>query len=223
MVCQRFTCGVDKANFLNHQNGKKAQKTREGNFFLSLLERPSVFPFALPLCESFQTHPIRNPPIVRDMPKQDSLLGSILTNVSPYCRILPCLNGYPQVYSWGSFEEDEAGEQYFQNLPTTSSLASPALPCTSSSLGQPSPRLTPPSPSPSPHLSNTDALGEAGGNAVKTVLWQFGFLIFFYEGSFLCAAAYYPGKCMAHTSSTYTFTTCRILHPTDEQTRVTPR
>ncbi|XP_071771007.1 trafficking kinesin-binding protein 1 [Centroberyx gerrardi] len=34
--------------------------------------------------------------------------------------------------------------------------------------------------------------------------------------------AYYPGKCMAHTSSTYTFTTCRILHPTDEQTRVTP-
>ncbi|KAL3983594.1 neuronal PAS domain-containing protein 2 [Sarotherodon galilaeus] len=36
-------------------------------------------------------------------------------------------------------------------------------------------------------------------------------------------SAYYPGKCMAHTSSTYTFTTCRILHPTDEQTRVTPR
>uniref|UniRef100_A0A3Q2XBM0 Trafficking kinesin protein 1 n=1 Tax=Haplochromis burtoni TaxID=8153 RepID=A0A3Q2XBM0_HAPBU len=36
------------------------------------------------------------------------------------------------------------------------------------------------------------------------------------------ASAYYPGKCMAHTSSTYTFTTCRILHPTDEQTRVTP-
>ncbi|XP_035537940.1 trafficking kinesin-binding protein 1-like [Morone saxatilis] len=35
-------------------------------------------------------------------------------------------------------------------------------------------------------------------------------------------AAYYPGKCMAHTSSTYTFTTCRILHPTDELTRVTP-
>uniref|UniRef100_A0AAX7VBS3 Trafficking protein, kinesin binding 1a n=2 Tax=Astatotilapia calliptera TaxID=8154 RepID=A0AAX7VBS3_ASTCA len=35
-------------------------------------------------------------------------------------------------------------------------------------------------------------------------------------------SAYYPGKCMAHTSSTYTFTTCRILHPTDEQTRVTP-
>ncbi|XP_027890928.1 trafficking kinesin-binding protein 1 isoform X2 [Xiphophorus couchianus] len=107
-----------------------------------------------------------------------------------------------QVYPWGGFEEDEPGEQYFQNLPTSSSssMASPAVPAVSStgdtnlrqppcSLGPPSP----PSPSPSPHLSNTDAL-----------------------------AAYYPGKCMAHTSSTYTFTTCRILHPTDEQTRVTP-
>ncbi|XP_016530657.1 trafficking kinesin-binding protein 1 isoform X1 [Poecilia formosa] len=106
-----------------------------------------------------------------------------------------------QVYPWGGFEEDEPGEQYFQNLPTSSSsTASLAVPAVSStgdanlrqppcSLGPPSP----PSPSPSPHLSNTDAL-----------------------------AAYYPGKCMAHTSSTYTFTTCRILHPTDEQTRVTP-
>uniref|UniRef100_A0A8C9SSP8 Trafficking kinesin protein 1 n=1 Tax=Scleropages formosus TaxID=113540 RepID=A0A8C9SSP8_SCLFO len=33
---------------------------------------------------------------------------------------------------------------------------------------------------------------------------------------------FYPGKCMSHTSSTYTFTTCRILHPSDELTRVTP-
>uniref|UniRef100_A0A673K9B9 Trafficking kinesin-binding protein 1-like n=1 Tax=Sinocyclocheilus rhinocerous TaxID=307959 RepID=A0A673K9B9_9TELE len=33
---------------------------------------------------------------------------------------------------------------------------------------------------------------------------------------------YFPGKCMAHTSSTYTFTTCKILHPSDELTRVTP-
>ncbi|KAL6100127.1 trak1 [Pungitius sinensis] len=63
-------------------------------------------------------------------------------------------------------------------------------------LGPPAPSLappSPPSPSPSPHLSNTDVL-----------------------------AGYYPGKSMAHTSSTYTFTTCRILHPTDELTRVTP-
>ncbi|XP_069051345.1 trafficking kinesin-binding protein 1 isoform X2 [Lepisosteus oculatus] len=33
---------------------------------------------------------------------------------------------------------------------------------------------------------------------------------------------HYPGKCMSHTNSTYTFTTCRILHPSDELTRVTP-
>ncbi|XP_074468401.1 trafficking kinesin-binding protein 1 [Sebastes fasciatus] len=109
-----------------------------------------------------------------------------------------------QVYPWGGFEEEEPGEQYFQNLPTSSSsataAASPAVPSTSSTgdinLMQPLPSLllpSPPSPSPSPHLSNTDVL-----------------------------AAYYPGKCMAHTSSTYTFTTCRILHPTDELTRVTP-
>ncbi|XP_034016788.1 trafficking kinesin-binding protein 1-like isoform X2 [Thalassophryne amazonica] len=104
-----------------------------------------------------------------------------------------------QVYPWGGFEEDEPGEQYFQNLPTSSSTASPAVPpttCTANTSGQPLLSLappSPPSPTPSPHLSNTDAL-----------------------------AAYYPGKCMAHTSSTYTFTTCRILHPTDEQTRVTP-
>ncbi|XP_028317241.1 trafficking kinesin-binding protein 1 isoform X1 [Gouania willdenowi] len=108
-----------------------------------------------------------------------------------------------QVYPWGGFEEEEPGDQYFQNLPTTSASTTPAAPSTSST-GDPNitttplrhltSTLAPPSPpSPSPHLSNTDAL-----------------------------AAYYPGKCMAHTSSTYTFTTCRILHPTDEQTRVTP-
>ncbi|XP_027531396.1 trafficking kinesin-binding protein 1 isoform X6 [Neopelma chrysocephalum] len=33
----------------------------------------------------------------------------------------------------------------------------------------------------------------------------------------------HPGKCMSQTNSTFTFTTCRILHPSDELTRVTPR
>ncbi|XP_077384428.1 trafficking kinesin-binding protein 1-like isoform X2 [Festucalex cinctus] len=28
----------------------------------------------------------------------------------------------------------------------------------------------------------------------------------------------FPGKCLSHTSSTYTFTTCRILHPSDQLT-----
>uniref|UniRef100_A0A3B4EU63 Trafficking kinesin protein 1 n=1 Tax=Pundamilia nyererei TaxID=303518 RepID=A0A3B4EU63_9CICH len=70
-----------------------------------------------------------------------------------------------QAYPWGGFEEDEPGEQYFQNLPTSSASASPAVAPTSSTsdanLVQPSVTLAPPSPpSPSPHLSNTDALGE---------------------------------------------------------------
>uniref|UniRef100_A0A671MMR5 Trafficking kinesin-binding protein 1-like n=1 Tax=Sinocyclocheilus anshuiensis TaxID=1608454 RepID=A0A671MMR5_9TELE len=56
-----------------------------------------------------------------------------------------------EVYHYADYEEDEPGEQYFQNLPTTTT-------------------------------SN-------------------------------------PRKCMAHTSSTYTFTTCKILHPSDELTR----
>ncbi|XP_051262444.1 trafficking kinesin-binding protein 1 isoform X7 [Dicentrarchus labrax] len=33
----------------------------------------------------------------------------------------------------------------------------------------------------------------------------------------------FPGKCMSHTSSTYTYTTCRILHPSDQLTSVSPR
>ncbi|KAM6160557.1 trafficking kinesin-binding protein 1 isoform 1-T1 [Erethizon dorsatum] len=35
-------------------------------------------------------------------------------------------------------------------------------------------------------------------------------------------SASHPGKCMSQTNSTFTFTTCRILHPSDELTRVTP-
>ncbi|XP_055457735.1 trafficking kinesin-binding protein 1 isoform X4 [Psammomys obesus] len=38
----------------------------------------------------------------------------------------------------------------------------------------------------------------------------------------LGTSAHHPGKCMSQTNSTFTFTTCRILHPSDELTRVTP-
>lgn len=77
--------------------------------------------------------------------------------------------GLPQVYPWGALEEDEPGEQYFQNLPTslTAAVASPAVPSTSATgepdLGHLTPARappSPPSPSGSPHLSNTDVLGE---------------------------------------------------------------
>ncbi|XP_072268385.1 trafficking kinesin-binding protein 1 isoform X7 [Pyxicephalus adspersus] len=36
-------------------------------------------------------------------------------------------------------------------------------------------------------------------------------------------SVHHPGKCLSQTNSTFTFTTCRIMHPSDELTRVTPR
>ncbi|XP_041932221.1 trafficking kinesin-binding protein 1 isoform X2 [Alosa sapidissima] len=93
-----------------------------------------------------------------------------------------------EVCHYSDFEEDEPGEQYFQNLPTTST------------------------PNPNPNPVQTHVISTASpspclstGQALNTDF-----------------SVYYPGKCMAHTSSTYTFTTCRILHPSDELTRVTP-
>ncbi|XP_051527654.1 trafficking kinesin-binding protein 1-like isoform X2 [Myxocyprinus asiaticus] len=91
-----------------------------------------------------------------------------------------------EVYQYADYEEDEPGEQYFQNLPTTNTPNPSAPPGQSHA----------PSTFPSPYLSTGHASAEF--------------------------STYFPGKCMAHTSSTYTFTTCKILHPSDELTRVTP-
>ncbi|XP_076842493.1 trafficking kinesin-binding protein 1 isoform X3 [Brachyhypopomus gauderio] len=91
-----------------------------------------------------------------------------------------------EVYHYADYEEDEPGEQYFQNLPTTAT-PNHSVPASVSHAS---------SASPSPCLSTSHASMEF--------------------------TAFYPGKCMAHTSSTYTFTTCKILHPSDELTRVTP-
>ncbi|XP_064203836.1 trafficking kinesin-binding protein 1-like isoform X1 [Anguilla rostrata] len=92
-----------------------------------------------------------------------------------------------EVYQFSDFEEDEPGELFFQNLPTSGPVPplcrSRASSCSSSSS--------------SINNNNHPVAHEP-------------------------AAPYYPGKCMSHTSSTYTFTTCRILHPSDELTRVTP-
>uniref|UniRef100_A0A3Q1EBU4 Trafficking protein, kinesin binding 1a n=1 Tax=Acanthochromis polyacanthus TaxID=80966 RepID=A0A3Q1EBU4_9TELE len=44
------------------------------------------------------------------------------------------------------------------------------------------------------------------------------FFFSFFPASLL--KVHFPGKCMSHTSSTYTFTTCRILHPSDQLTTV---
>lgn len=83
-----------------------------------------------------------------------------------------------QAYPWGGLEEDEPGEQYFQNLPTSSASVTPAAPPPCAAAGDPNPGKpvctlappSPPSPSPSPHLSNTDAMGE-GDTLKSTKVW----------------------------------------------------
>nr|XP_015212332.1 PREDICTED: trafficking kinesin-binding protein 1-like [Lepisosteus oculatus] len=107
-----------------------------------------------------------------------------------------------EVYQFTDFEEDEPGDLSFQSLSTSS----PAPPHAEASGERPrGPRVTgtdsgaPPS-QPPPTATETPEQKAAGDEA----------------------SVHYPGKCMSHTNSTYTFTTCRILHPSDELTRVTP-
>ncbi|XP_051920613.1 trafficking kinesin-binding protein 1-like isoform X1 [Hippocampus zosterae] len=61
---------------------------------------------------------------------------------------------------------------------------------------------------PSPSLSSsTPCSAEVNGHADVTELSALDHM-----------PVNFPGKCMSHTSSTYTFTTCRILHPSDQLT-----
>lgn len=51
--------------------------------------------------------------------------------------------------------------------------------------------------------------------------WSF-FSVFGFLKISVSVATSNPGKCLSGTNSTFTFTTCRILHPSDI-TQVTPR
>ncbi|KAL4616919.1 trafficking kinesin-binding protein 1-like [Arapaima gigas] len=128
-----------------------------------------------------------------------------------------------EVYQFTDFEEDEPGDLSFPSL-STSTPARPVHPgCTSS----------PPSCS-NNHLPDGADLDEDPATAAssgrdpeapgeRSVPGNLPpALPRAQEPSELQAAVHFPGKCMSHTSSTYTFTTCRILHPSDELTRVTP-
>ncbi|XP_026084701.1 trafficking kinesin-binding protein 1-like isoform X3 [Carassius auratus] len=105
------------------------------------------------------------------------------------------------VYQFTDLEEDEPGRR----SPATSTSCLGSLPC--------SPALR------RPFANNPDnqdeQLSKNGGNPgvgsdqMEAVDEE-------------VLSVHFPGKCMSHTSSTYTFTTCRILHPSDELTRVTP-
>ncbi|XP_062320785.1 trafficking kinesin-binding protein 1 isoform X3 [Osmerus eperlanus] len=73
-----------------------------------------------------------------------------------------------------------------------------------------SPGSPPPSPSISPPLPGASEHGDPQSDPQDQA------------GAADGVSVHFPGKCMSHTSSTYTYTTCRILHPSDELTRVTP-
>ncbi|XP_026084727.1 trafficking kinesin-binding protein 1-like isoform X3 [Carassius auratus] len=105
------------------------------------------------------------------------------------------------VYQFTDLEEDEAGLR----SPATSTSCLCSLPC--------SPALR------RPFANNPDnqdeQLSKNGGNpGVRSDQME--------AVDEEVLSVHFPGKCMSHTSSTYTFTTCRILHPSDELTRVTP-
>ncbi|XP_073703941.1 trafficking kinesin-binding protein 1 [Garra rufa] len=107
-----------------------------------------------------------------------------------------------EVYQFTDLEEDELG-QHSQSAISTSFMGS--LPC-SPSLRRP--RANNPD-NQEEHLKENGGTPGVGPDRMEA-------------GEEEVSSVHFPGKCMSHTSSTYTFTTCRILHPTDELTRVTP-
>ncbi|XP_029445535.1 trafficking kinesin-binding protein 1 isoform X2 [Rhinatrema bivittatum] len=104
------------------------------------------------------------------------------------------------VYCLTDYEEDETGDISFRSLTTSTPVQhSEASGERSQAQGTDSDTKNCPS-RPRPRAEETQEPAAAGD-----------------EGS-----AHHPGKCMSQTSSTFTFTTCRILHPSDELTQVTP-
>ncbi|CAN2389656.1 Trafficking protein [Pristimantis euphronides] len=102
------------------------------------------------------------------------------------------------VYCFTDFEEDETGDIPFKSLTTSSSVHH------SETSGERSQAQVTVSDSKNyPSRSAPEDLQEPATDVD--------------EGS-----VHHPGKCLSQTNSTFTFTTCRILHPSDELTRVTP-
>ncbi|XP_060778056.1 trafficking kinesin-binding protein 1 isoform X2 [Neoarius graeffei] len=107
-----------------------------------------------------------------------------------------------EVYKFTDLEEDESGE-HLNSQPPLSASGLGSLPC---------------SPSSNLHRQEQQHRGERRG--AEPELQEM-------EGDARdekeeMASVHFPGKCTSLTNSTYTFTTCRILHPSDELTRVTP-
>ncbi|KAM4029416.1 trafficking kinesin-binding protein 1 isoform 10-T10 [Anomaloglossus baeobatrachus] len=105
------------------------------------------------------------------------------------------------VYSFTDFEEDETGDIPFKSLSTSSPVHHSE---TSGERSQAQVTVSDSKNCPSRSQAAPEDLQEPATDDD--------------EGS-----VHHPGKCLSQTNSTFTFTTCRILHPSDELTRVTPR
>ncbi|KAG8572701.1 hypothetical protein GDO81_012134 [Engystomops pustulosus] len=105
------------------------------------------------------------------------------------------------VYCFTDFEEDETGDIPFKNLTTSSPVHHSE---TSGERSQVQVTVSDSKNCPSHSQAAPEDLQEPATDDD--------------EGS-----VHHPGKCLSQTNSTFTFTTCRILHPSDELTRVTPR
>ncbi|XP_039768888.1 trafficking kinesin-binding protein 1 isoform X2 [Ornithorhynchus anatinus] len=111
-----------------------------------------------------------------------------------------------EVYCLNDFEEDESGDISYKGLTTSTPVQHSE---TSGERSQAQGTVSDRESLPTRSQAFTEEMQEptaadAGGDDDD-------------EGS-----AHHPGKCMSQTNSTFTFTTCRILHPSDELTRVTP-
>ncbi|XP_075683203.1 trafficking kinesin-binding protein 1 isoform X3 [Rhinoderma darwinii] len=104
------------------------------------------------------------------------------------------------VYCFTDFEEDETGDIPFKSLTTSSPVHHLE---TSGERSQAQVTVSDSKNCPSHSQAAPEDLQEPATDGD--------------EGS-----VHHPGKCLSQTNSTFTFTTCRILHPSDELTRVTP-
>ncbi|XP_040402267.1 trafficking kinesin-binding protein 1 isoform X1 [Cygnus olor] len=105
-----------------------------------------------------------------------------------------------EVYCLNDFEEDETGDISYKGLTTSTPVQHTE---TSGERSQAQVTVSDSKNNPSQSQAFTEEMQESATDDD--------------EGS-----VPHPGKCMSQTNSTFTFTTCRILHPSDELTRVTP-
>ncbi|XP_069781559.1 trafficking kinesin-binding protein 1-like [Narcine bancroftii] len=126
-----------------------------------------------------------------------------------------------QVYHLTDYEEDELGARSLRALSASATVQY------RETSGERSNDKVPVSRSEASALqAQPDAAEEqesAEGDGVSDAAWPIDSHQYFALGNWTAKgiAVHYPGKCMSHTSSTFTFTTCRILHPSDELAQVT--